>query len=85
MWPRRSARGERGASTPFKYLDKGALAVVGRGKAVCEIRGLKLSGRPAFLTYLGVHLYYLGGQVGRRMGVLDEVGRGPLRRSGRAP
>jgi NADH:ubiquinone reductase (H+-translocating) len=63
-------RGERGASTPFRYLDKGALAVVGRGKAVCEIRGLKLSGWPAFLTYLGVHLYYLGGQVGRRMGVL---------------
>jgi len=63
-------RGERGASTPFKYLDKGALAVVGRGKAVCEIRGLKLSGRPAFFTYLGVHLYYLGGQTGRRIGVL---------------
>ena len=62
--------GERGASTPFKYLDKGALAVVGRGKAVCEIRGLKLSGWPAFLTYLGVHLYYLGGQAGRRVGVL---------------
>jgi NADH dehydrogenase len=63
-------RGQRGASKPFKYLDKGALAVVGRGKAICEIRGLKLSGWPAFLTYLGVHLYYLGGQVGRRMGVL---------------
>jgi NADH:ubiquinone reductase (H+-translocating) len=63
-------RGERGASTPFRYLDKGALAVVGRGKAVCEIRGLRLSGRPAFFTYLGVHLYYLGGQVGRRTGVL---------------
>lgn len=62
--------GERGASTPFKYLDKGALAVVGRGKAICEIRGLKLSGWPAFLTYLGVHLYYLGGQAGRRVGVL---------------
>jgi NADH:quinone reductase (non-electrogenic) len=63
-------RGERGASTPFRYVDKGALAVVGRGKAVCEIRGLKLSGRPAFFTYLGVHLYYLGGQAGRRVGVL---------------
>jgi NADH:ubiquinone reductase (H+-translocating) len=62
--------GERGASTPFRYLDKGALAVVGRGKAVCEIRGLKFSGRPAFFTYLGVHLFYLGGQTGRRVGVL---------------
>ena len=62
--------GQPGASTPFKYLDKGALAVVGRGRAVCEIRGLGLWGRPAFFTYLGVHLYYLGGQMGRRLEVL---------------
>jgi NADH:ubiquinone reductase (H+-translocating) len=64
------AEGRPGASTPFRYLDKGALAVVGRGKAVCEIRGLQLWGRPAFFTYLGVHLYYLGGQLGRRLEVL---------------
>ena len=63
-------KGEPGATTPFKYFDKGALAVVGRGKAVCEIRGHELSGRPAWFTYLGVHLYYLGGQVGRRLEVL---------------
>ena len=62
--------GQPGASTPFRYLDKGALAVVGRGKAICEIRGLELSGRLAFLTYLGVHLYYLGGAPGRRLEVL---------------
>jgi NADH:ubiquinone reductase (H+-translocating) len=63
--------GAAGASTPFKYLDKGALAVVGRGKAVCEIRGHKLSGRPAFFTYLTVHMYYLsGGGPGHRVKVL---------------
>jgi NADH dehydrogenase len=63
--------GAAGASTPFKYLDKGALAVVGRGKAVCEIRGRKLSGRPAFFTYLTVHMYYLsGGGPGHRVKVL---------------
>jgi NADH:ubiquinone reductase (H+-translocating) len=62
--------GGAGASDPFKYLDKGALAVVGRGKAVCEIRGLRLWGRPAFLTYAGVHLFYLGGQLGRRIEVM---------------
>jgi NADH dehydrogenase len=63
--------GSAGASTPFKYLDKGALAVVGRGKAVCEIRGHKLSGRPAFFTYLTVHMYYLsGGGPGHRVKVL---------------
>jgi NADH:ubiquinone reductase (H+-translocating) len=62
--------GRPGASTPFRYFDKGALAVVGKGKAVCEIRGLQLWGRPAFFTYLGVHLYYLGGQLGNRLEVL---------------
>jgi NADH dehydrogenase FAD-containing subunit len=44
--------------------------VIGKGKAVCEIRGLELWGRPAFFTYLGVHLYYLGGQMGNRLEVL---------------
>jgi NADH dehydrogenase len=62
--------GGAGASKPFRYLDKGALAVVGHGRAVCEIRGLELSGRPAFLTYVGVHLFYLGGQLGRRFEVM---------------
>jgi NADH dehydrogenase len=63
--------GRPGATTPFHYLDKGALAVVGRGKAVCEIRGLKLWGRPAFAMYLSVHLYYLSGVGGRRLRVLS--------------
>ena len=62
--------GGTGASTPFKYLDKGALAVIGRNKAVCEVRGLKLWGPPAFFIYLAVHLYYLGGARGRRVEVL---------------
>jgi NADH:ubiquinone reductase (H+-translocating) len=58
------------ASTPFKYFDKGALAVVGRGRAVCEVRGRRLSGLIAFLMYLSVHLYYLGGVGGRRITVV---------------
>ncbi len=62
--------GEAGASTPFHYLDKGALAVIGRGKAVCEVRGRQISGRIAFYMYLSVHLYYLGGAPGHRLGVL---------------
>jgi len=72
---RHVARGIRGgapgAATPFRYFDKGALAVVGRGKAVCEIRGHRLSGRLAFFTYLTVHMYYLsGGGPGHRVKVL---------------
>lgn len=56
--------------SPFRYFDKGALAVVGRGRAVCEIRGHELSGRLAFMTYLTVHMYYLGGVKGNRVKVI---------------
>jgi len=59
--------GQPGATTPFKYFDKGALAVVGRGRAVCEVRGHRLSGLVAFVMYISVHLFYLGGVGGRRL------------------
>jgi NADH dehydrogenase len=59
--------GEPGASKPFKYFDKGALAVVGRGRAVCEVRGHRLSGLIAFVMYIAIHLFYLGGVGGRRL------------------
>ncbi len=65
------ARGQPGANSPFRYFDKGALAVVGRGRAVCEVRGRRLHGVPAFLMYLGVHLFYLDGVGGRRVTVLS--------------
>lgn len=63
--------GAPGAAAPFRYFDKGALAVVGRGRAICEIRGRELSGRVAFATYMTVHMYYLsGGGLGHRAKVL---------------
>jgi NADH dehydrogenase len=62
--------GAPSATTPFRYFDKGALAVVGRGRAVCAIRGVELWGRPAFFTYMTVHMYYLGGVPGQRLKVL---------------
>ena len=51
------------------YLDKGALAVVGRGRAVCEVRGIGCPDR-RIPMYMGVHLFYLGGVSGRRITVL---------------
>jgi NADH:quinone reductase (non-electrogenic) len=65
------SQGQPGATTPFKYFDKGALAVVGHGRAVCEVRGRRLHGVPAFLMYLGVHLFYLNGVGGRRVTVFS--------------
>jgi NADH dehydrogenase len=46
---------------PFHYRDKGNLATIGRNAAVADIKGLRLSGRLAWLTWLVVHLFYLVG------------------------
>ncbi len=48
-------------TSPFRYFDKGNLATIGRGRAVAQIKFLKLSALPAWLVWLGVHLWYLIG------------------------
>jgi NADH dehydrogenase len=50
-----------GEPKPFRYIDKGNLATIGRAAAVADIKGLKLSGFIAWLTWLLVHLWYLVG------------------------
>jgi NADH dehydrogenase len=47
---------------PFHYRDKGNLATIGRGRAVADLPGrIRLSGFPAWLIWLGVHILYLIG------------------------
>jgi NADH dehydrogenase len=46
---------------PFKYFDKGAMATIGRHKAVVEFRGLKMTGPLAWFAWLFLHLFYLLG------------------------
>jgi NADH dehydrogenase len=43
----------------FCYRDKGDLAVIGRAAAVANIFGVHLSGMPAWLVWLFVHLLYI--------------------------
>jgi NADH dehydrogenase len=50
---------------PFRYRDKGNLATIGRGAAVADIKGLRLSGLVAWMVWLFVHLYYLVGYQNR--------------------
>jgi NADH:ubiquinone reductase (H+-translocating) len=45
----------------FRYRDKGNLATIGRAAAVADIKGVRLSGFPAWVTWLVVHLWYLIG------------------------
>lgn len=44
---------------PFKYFDKGNLAVIGRAAAVANVFGLHLYGLPAWLVWVFVHLMYI--------------------------
>lgn len=46
---------------PFKYLDKGSMATIGRHKAIVEFRGLRLTGPLAWFAWLFLHLFYLLG------------------------
>jgi len=52
-------RGE--ASRPFVYNDKGSMAIIGRGSAVADIRGLRFSGPIAWLAWLFLHIFELIG------------------------
>jgi NADH dehydrogenase len=50
----------RGEPAPkFHYFDKGNLATIGRNKAIADIKGLHLSGFPAWFVWVFVHLMYL--------------------------
>src|SRR5205823_14058802 len=52
----------RGRETPpFRYRDKGNLATIGRAAAVADVKGIRLSGFIAWITWLVVHLWYLIG------------------------
>jgi NADH dehydrogenase len=44
---------------PFHYFDKGDLAVIGRASAVANVFGVHLSGLPAWLVWLFIHLMYI--------------------------
>jgi NADH dehydrogenase len=46
---------------PFKYRDLGSVASIGRFQAICSVRGIKLSGFPAWLVWFFVHLAFLNG------------------------
>jgi NADH:quinone reductase (non-electrogenic) len=56
-----NARANPPTRPPFKYWDKGTMATIGRSAAVAQIGKLKLSGYPAWLAWLFVHLIFLVG------------------------
>jgi len=56
---------------PFRFIDKGQMATIGRSKAILEMGSLRLTGFPAWLAWLAVHIYYLTGFRSRLLVVLQ--------------
>lgn len=59
------------APQPFRYLDFGALATIGRNAAVAEIGRIKLTGFAAWIFWCVVHVYFLIGFRNRIVVTLD--------------
>jgi NADH dehydrogenase len=54
---------------PFRYRDVGSVATISRFRAICSVRGIRLSGFPAWLVWFFVHLAFLNG-FGNRLGTM---------------
>jgi NADH dehydrogenase len=66
---RRDAAGK--PRRPFRFVDKGQMATIGRSRAIVEIGRLRMAGFPAWLLWLVVHIYYLTGFKNRLLVVLQ--------------
>lgn len=55
----------------FAYADAGALATIGRNRAVADIFGLKVKGFPGWLLWGAAHVYFLIGFKNRLFVVLQ--------------
>jgi NADH dehydrogenase len=65
----RELRGQ--SRVPFRFVDKGQMATIGRRRAIVEIGRFKASGWFAWLIWLTVHIYYLTGFRNRLLVVLQ--------------
>ncbi len=70
---------------PFKYFDKGSMAIISRFNAVAMVGKLRLTGVIAWLMWLAVHLVYITGFKNRLTAVLhwfiSFLGRGRSERT----
>ncbi|HJR40027.1 MAG TPA: FAD-dependent oxidoreductase, partial [Nocardioidaceae bacterium] len=75
----------KGPQPPFKYFDKGSMAIISRFDAVAMIGKLRISGFIAWLMWLGVHLVYITGFKNRVTALMhwavSFIGRGRSERT----
>lgn len=63
----RLIRGQR--TRPFRYVDKGIMATIGRNAAVVDVHGIRFGGFPAWVAWAGLHLFYILG-IRQQIGIL---------------
>jgi NADH:quinone reductase (non-electrogenic) len=66
----RRVNGKRPAK-PFRYWDKGNMAIVGRTFAVADLNHVRFSGFTAWLLWAGIHIYFLIGFANRMLVTLQ--------------
>jgi NADH dehydrogenase len=75
----------RAPQEPFRYWDKGSMAIISRFRAVAMIGKIRLSGFLAWLMWLGLHLVYITGFKSRVTALLhwavSFIGRGRSERT----
>ena len=76
---------DKAPQAPFKYFDKGSMAIISRFNAVAMVGKLRLTGLIAWLMWLAVHLVYITGFKNRVTTVLhwfiSFLGRGRSERT----
>src|SRR6187549_552661 len=76
---------DKPAQQPFKYRDKGSMAIISRFNAVAMVGKLRLTGVIAWLMWLAVHLVYITGFKNRLSAVIhwlvSFLGRGRAERT----
>lgn len=58
-------------AAPFRYRDKGAMAIIGRNSAVAKVFGVKMTGFIAWVVWLAIHLMFLVGFRNRLLVLLN--------------
>jgi len=56
-----AGRGPAAKRPPFRYKDKGQLAVIGRGHAVADLGRIRAGGFVAWLLWIFIHIFFLIG------------------------
>ena len=61
----------RTAPKPFRYFDKGSMAIVGRNFAVMEVGSIRMAGFIAWLAWATIHVLFLAA-FGNRISVMSQ-------------